>query len=116
MQASTQDKLFVLWTSGDRDVALKMALMYTLNAKSRGWWREVCLIVWGPSAQLLVGDAELRNKIAELQHVGVEVVACSACANAYGVAGELAALGIEVKPMGQPLSDILQQGYRVLSV
>lgn len=116
MQPTTQDKLYVLWTSGDREVALKMALMYTLNAKSRGWWREVCLIVWGPSAQLLVGDAELRNKIAELQHVGVEVVACSACAGAYGVADELALLGIEVKPMGQPLSDFLQEGYRVLSV
>ena len=27
------DKLMVLWTSGDRDVALKMVFMYTLNAK-----------------------------------------------------------------------------------
>ena len=49
MQATTQDKLYVLWTSGDREVALKMALMYTLNAKSRGWWREVRLRqrLWG---------------------------------------------------------------------
>ena len=38
--------LVVLWTSGDREVALKMVFMYTLNAKLKGWWEEVILIVW----------------------------------------------------------------------
>ena len=27
-----EDKLVVLWTSGDREVALKMAFMYTFNS------------------------------------------------------------------------------------
>ena len=30
-------ELVVLWTSGDRDVALKMVFMYTLNSKLKGW-------------------------------------------------------------------------------
>jgi hypothetical protein len=50
---NTTSKLAVLWTSGDPDVAEKMAFMYTYNAKKQGWFDEVVLIVWGPSAKLL---------------------------------------------------------------
>jgi hypothetical protein len=39
------DKLVVLWTSGDRDVAMNMVFMYTLNAKLAGWWPDVTFIV-----------------------------------------------------------------------
>lgn len=31
--ANKQDKLAVLWTSADREVALKMVFMYTYNSK-----------------------------------------------------------------------------------
>ncbi len=30
---SNKDKLVVVWTSGDKEVALKMVFMYTFNAK-----------------------------------------------------------------------------------
>ncbi|KXS47386.1 MAG: hypothetical protein AWL62_2688, partial [Halanaerobium sp. T82-1] len=33
-----KNSLVVLWTSGDKEVAKKMVFMYTLNAKTRGWW------------------------------------------------------------------------------
>ena len=49
---SKPDELIVLWTSGDREVALKMAFMYTLNSKRFDWgWKEVTLVVWGPSCE-----------------------------------------------------------------
>ena len=35
-----EEKLVILWTSGDREVALKMVFMYTYNAKKYGWWDE----------------------------------------------------------------------------
>jgi len=59
--------LVVLWTSGDREVTLKMVFMYTLNAKLKGWWEEVILIVWGPSAELLSRDEELGGKIKRMK-------------------------------------------------
>jgi hypothetical protein len=34
---SKPDELVVLWTSGDREVALKMAFMYTFNCKRFKW-------------------------------------------------------------------------------
>ncbi len=39
---------------------------------------------------------------------GVEFVACKACADSYGVSEKLEALGIEVKYMGMPLTDMLK--------
>ena len=31
--SDNKDKLVVVWTSGDREVALKMVFMYTINSK-----------------------------------------------------------------------------------
>ncbi|MCP4726377.1 MAG: DsrE family protein [bacterium] len=105
----TPTKLAVVWTSGDRDVALKMVFMYTYNAKKNGWWDdEVQLIVWGPSSKLLSEDEELQEYIKNMKNVGVEVLACKACADMYGVADKLTELGVEVKYMGQPLTDLLK--------
>ena len=47
-----EDKLVILWTSGDREVALKMVFMYAGNAPRHGWWDDITLIVWGPSTSL----------------------------------------------------------------
>ena len=108
-------KLGVVWTSGDRDVALKMVFMYTLNAKSRNWFDEVRLVVWGPSAKLLSVDEELQQEIAKMKDAGIELVACKACADSYGVSDKLEQLGVEVKYMGVPLSNMLKQDWKVVT-
>ncbi len=106
-------RLAVLWTSGDRDVALKMVFMYTLNAKKQGWFDQVQLIVWGPSSKLLSGDEKLQASIAEMKDAGVELTACKACADSYGVSEKLESLGIEVKYMGVPLTEMLKGDWTV---
>jgi hypothetical protein len=62
-----QDKLAVLWTSADREVALKMVFMYTYNSKLRGWWDDLTLIIWGPSSKLLSADKELQDYVKKAQ-------------------------------------------------
>lgn len=116
-QEAVQDpsRLAVLWTSGDREVALNVAFMYTANAKRLGWFDEVQLIVWGPSSKLLSQDTELQAYVARMQESGVQVVACRACADAYGVAGALEEMGIEVKYMGEPLTEMLKGDWEVLT-
>jgi hypothetical protein len=108
-------RLAVVWTSGDREVALKVAFMYTLNAKSRGWFDEVTLIVWGPSSNLLAQDQELQEYVQRMAEEGVTVVACQACADSYGVSEDLRALGIDVKYMGVPLTEMLQGDWEVIT-
>ena len=114
-QSKKPDKLGVLWTSGDPDVAHKVCFMYTLNAKKQAWFDEVNLIVWGPSSRLLAGDKDIQAKVKEMQQAGVVVEACQACADSYGVSGKLRQLGIEVKYMGVPLSNMLKSDYKMLN-
>ena len=108
--------LVVLWTSGDREVALKMVFMYTLNAKLRQWWEKVTLIVWGPSAKLLSEDGEIQSYVAKMKEAGVILEACVTCADMYGVSGSLAQMGFDVKKMGVPLTGYLKEGSVVLAL
>jgi len=110
------DKLVMVWTSGDKEVAIKMVFMYTLNSKRKGWWQDVTLVVWGPSAKLLSEDKELQDYLAKIKAAGVELQACKACADMYGVSEELEKLGVDVIYMGQPLTSYLKEGISVLTV
>ena len=111
------DKLVVLWTSGDRDVALKMVFMYTYNASTPrfGWWKDITLIVWGPSSKLLSEDKELQDYVKKMKKAGIRLEACKACADMYGVSDKLAALGIDVKYMGDVLTNYIKEGRHVLT-
>lgn len=111
------EKLVVLWTSGDRDVALKMVFMYTYNASTPrfGWWKDITLIVWGPSSKLLSEDKELQDYVKKMKKAGIRLEACKACADMYGVSDKLAALGVDVKYMGDVLTSYIKEGRHVLT-
>ena len=113
--SSKPSKLMVLWTSGDREVALKMVFMYTFNAKKRGWWDEIRFVIWGPSSKLLSEDEELQQAVKHMKEAGVELLACKACADLYGVSDKLTALGVDVKYMGVPMTDMLKGGWTSLT-
>ena len=89
--------------------------MYTGNAKKQKWFDEVTLIVWGPSARLLAGDKDLQAKIKEMLDDGVKIQACQACSDSYGVSEQLRKMGIDVRYMGKPLTDYIQQGWHILT-
>jgi hypothetical protein len=103
-----QQRISILWTSGDPEVAEHVVMPYTLYSKTAGWFDEVRLIVWGPSSKLLSESAVFQEKIAELREAGVKVEACVVCADSYGVSDQFREMGIEVVPMGEPLSDRLK--------
>jgi len=107
--------LVVVWTSGDREVALKIVFMYTLNSKLKGWWEDVCLIVWGPSAKLLSEDVELQGYIKKMKDAGIVLEACKACSDSYGVSEKLEKLGVNVKYMGEPFTAYIKKGRKVIT-
>lgn len=110
------NKLAVLWTSDDPHLAEKMCFMYTYNAKKQGWFDEVVLIVWGPSAKLLSENKMLQDYVKKMQDVGIKVEACMACARMYDVDKKLLELDIDVKGMGVPLTNYLKEGWKTLSL
>ena len=112
---TSTDRLVVVWTSDDPYVAERVALMYTHAAKTAGWFTEVTLIIWGPSAKLSAENMEGQKKLKAMQNDGIEIKTCIVCADAYGVTDKLKALDFEVKGMGKPLTEYLKSDAKVLT-
>lgn len=108
-----KNKLVVVWTSGDKEVAMKMVFMYTYNARKYGWWDDITLLVWGPSSKLLSEDKELQDYIKEMKEVGVNLLACKGCSDLYEVSEDLEKLGITVKYTGKDLTDFIKNRHVV---
>ena len=83
------NKLAILWTSSDKEVAQKMVFMYAKNSRLRDWWGQVRVIIWGPSAKMVATDGEIQEELQELKQAGVELQACKACADQYGVSEQI---------------------------
>lgn len=109
------NELAVIWSSSNPDVAHSTVFMYTLNAKCRDWWNVVHLIIWGPSARLVAEDESIQEKVEEMIKAGVHVSACRENADIYGVADRLADLGIDVKYMGEPVTEMLKSGAKLIT-
>ena len=108
--APAPSQLAVVWSSGDPEVAHCVCFMYVHAAKQAKW-----LVVWGPSARLLAGDKDLQAKVKSMIGDGVDVKACVVCADSYGVSDRLREMGIEVKAMGEPLTNLLKGDWKVLT-
>ena len=115
VKADNSDKLVVLWTSDNPELAKSMVFMYTYNAKRYNWFNEVTLIIWGPSAKFAAENEEIQKEIAKMKEAGIKIEACIACAAMFGVEDKLRQLGYDVKGMGMPLTEYLKQNYKVLT-
>ena len=110
------EKLYILWTNADEVVFDKMVAMYARNSKIKGWWKDVTIIIWGPTAKLAVESESVALKIKELIHEGVALSACKACSDALGATDRLRDMGVEVKYWGEGLTNILKSGEKLLTV
>jgi hypothetical protein len=98
-------KLVLVWTTADSEVAMNMILMYGRNSKRFDWWDEVNILVWGPSGKTLLGDHELQAEIKAILGEGIEVLACKACADRYGIGNALSEFGVNVLYTGELLTN-----------
>ena len=108
--------LHILWTNGDPVTSQFMVMMYATNSMIRQWRDNVTVILWGAPAKLAVENETIRECIKVAQNVGVRFSACISCARQLGVIEELEALDIEVKPWGEPLTELMQNGSQLLTV
>ncbi len=113
---SPKTHLYVLWTNDNPITAEKMVFMYTVNALIHGWWEKVTLIVWGAPTKLVSEDENIQNLVREALEAGVHITACKACADQLGVTEILEKLNIEVKYWGLPLTEILTNEEKLLTI
>ena len=109
------NKLLLVWSSQDREVASKLVLLYSSVILPRGYWDEAILMIWGPSAKLLSEDTELQEKVKEIAKTGVKLQACVVCTDDYGVSAELEALGVELTHTGEMLTEALQSDWKTIT-
>ena len=109
------EKLVVLWTSGDKEVAEKMVLMYTFNSKRFNWWKDVTLVVWGPSQKVLVENKDIQDYVNKIKEQGTAVKACKGCSDLYGISDQLEQCGVEVKYMRE-ITEYMKEGRHILTL
>ena len=109
-------KLYILWTNADIHTSMYMVLMYAKNSILRGWWDEVTVIIWGAPAKLASENEAIINEIEIAKNVGVQFSACIACARQLGVVEKLAEQGIELKGWGEPLTEIIKSGEKLITI
>jgi len=108
-------KVFILLSSGDKEVALEAGFVYSLNAAKKEWMDEVKLILFGPSERIAAYDMEVQRGLKELQEAGVGVMACKWCADRMKITGILEEIGIKVVPVGPIISQLLKDGWASLT-
>ena len=108
-------KVFVLLSSGDREVALEVGLIYPLNAAKNKWLDEVKVIIFGPSEKLAAYDSQVQEKLKELQETGIEIIACKWCADRMNITGILEKAGIRVVYVGTIIYQLLRDGWDSLT-
>lgn len=111
-----KNKLTILWTNDNVITAEKMVFMYGINAKSQGWWDEVTIIIWGATVKLVAENKMIQDLIEEAKLEGVHITACKGCADQLGLTEILKGIDLEVIYQGPPLTQILKDDEKLLTI
>ena len=108
--------LYILWTNADVETARYMVMMYATNSMLHKWWDSVTVIVWGATARLVAENEIIQENIQVAAHAGVHFSACAACARQLGVSDKLKELGLEVKYWGEPLTELIKNDEKLITI
>ena len=109
------DKLLIIWSSSDVEVAKKMVLLYSSVILPRGYWDEAHLMIWGPSSKLLAENSELQEMVKNIAKTGVALSTCVVCTDDYGVTEQLHKLGVEPIHTGELMTNALKNDWKVIT-
>lgn len=98
-------KLVVVWKSNqDTDIDYFM-FPYAYNAKLKGWFDEVEILIWGASQEVARDDERRQRSIKRMLDADIKVYACKMCAEHIDAVEVLESIGVEVIYTGVYLSD-----------
>ena len=110
------EKINILWTTDNEDTIFNMLSMYAINSKRRKWWKEVNVIIWGASVKLVGSDTQVQTEVLEMLQNGVSVEACKDCCDNFNVADILSRLGVNVRYMGEPMTEYIKSGEKLITI
>lgn len=109
-------KLNILWTTTNKDTIEKIIAMYSMAALKNQWWEKVNILVWGASAKLIAEDEEVQGYVQQMLDAGVAIEACQACAEQFGVQVKLRELRLDVKYLGEYLTNYIKADEKILTL
>jgi len=109
------NKLLIIWSTEEIEVAKKMVLLYGSVILPRGYWDKAHLMIWGPSTRVLAENDELQEMLVTVQKSGVETSTCVVCSDDYGVSEKLESLGVKTMHTGELLTEALQNDWKVIT-
>lgn len=110
------EKINILWTTDNKDTIFNMLSMYAINSMKRGFWKHVNVILWGASVKLAGNDTQVQTEILEMLHNGVTIEACKDCADRFNASDTLLKLGVNVRYMGEPMTEYIKAGEKLISI
>lgn len=105
----------MILSSADEVVHRELSLPYAYNSKKQGWMDRVRVILWGPTEKIAAENREFQEQIRLLIDADVEVIACKACSDNFGVSKELEKLGIDIQYVGTLVTEMLKDGWYQLT-
>lgn len=103
-------KILIWLASGEKE-KLNPGILYGTNAKKYGWVDDVKFVVFGEAEKLMLEDEELFSKIQD----SVETVYCKFVAEEMNITKDLESKGAKVIYVGEYISNLLKEGYQVLT-
>ncbi|QRF75470.1 DsrE/DsrF-like family protein [Thermoplasmatales archaeon] len=110
-------RALIIISSGEeaREKAMT-GIMYAVNAKKNNWLDDVRLMFFGPSEKLILSeDEEIRNSMEAIRKAGLVPTACKAIARNEDIEPKLIKNGVNVEYVGTTISNLIREGYSVLT-
>ena len=104
------DKVLIIISTSDAGKA-QTGAMYALNSLKHGWMEDVKLILFGPAQDLILQDEKFRNLVQQYQEIEENVVACKFISDRDEKSEALDKIGIQVKYVGEMISNYIKDGY-----
>ncbi|MFV2058952.1 MAG: hypothetical protein ACC707_21035 [Thiohalomonadales bacterium] len=104
------NKLVVVISTAQLDKA-RTGMMYAVNALKNNWMEDVKIVFFGPAQELINKDFELQRYLKEYQNEEENVVVCKYIADRDNTAKQAKALNMDVKYVGELVSDLIKEGY-----
>ncbi|MDD2219723.1 MAG: DsrE family protein [Desulfoplanes sp.] len=116
MSTAHKKKLTILWTNDNPVTAELMVFMYAIHTKQHAMWDEMTIVVWGATVKLVKENPKIQSLVKKAQEAGVHISACRSCADELDATDALEDLGIELIYWGEPLTKIIQNDEKLITI
>jgi len=109
-KSTSPESVTILWSSNDPDVFYNCIMPYYNYSCEKHCWKEMNLLMWGPSVRLLAENQDLQIDLSELISRGLNVKASKYSMDKFKVTEKMSRLGVEALYIEEDITRELKKG------